>query len=278
MRMHGLSIIALASSLLVGCGGGSTAEPAQPVEQQPAAAPAPAPAAEATPPAAAAGGDTLRASVDAPGRRQEDRDRDANRKPYETMQFFGVAPGMKMAELMTVGGYYGELLARAVGPTGHLYAHNNAFAEKKFAEPELDTRLKQPDLTNVTKLVGELEDPGLPAGQLDEVLMILFYHDSVWLKTDRKKMNAAVFAALKPGGIYGIVDHQTAPGAGGSVAKTLHRVDKDLVVKEVLAAGFVADGESDILHRAEDDHTKNVFDPSIRGKTDQFMLRFRKPK
>jgi predicted methyltransferase len=194
------------------------------------------------------------------------------------MQFFGIAPGMKLAEIMTVGGYYGELLARAVGPTGHVHLQNNAFVEKKFAEPELETRLKQPDLTNVTKLVSELEDPGLPAGQLDEVLMILFYHDTVWIKTDRKRMNAAVFAALKPGGVYGIIDHQTAAGAGESVAKTLHRVEKDVVIKEVTAAGFVLDGESDILHRAEDDHTKNVFDPSIRGKTDQFMLRFRKPQ
>jgi predicted methyltransferase len=274
MRMHGLSIIAMASSLVMGCGG-RTAEPAQPAAEQPAATPAPAKA-EASPPAA--GADTLRASVDAPERKQEDRDRDANRKPYETMQFFGITAGMKVAELMTVGGYYGELLARAVGPTGHVYAHNSPFAEKKFAEPELDTRLKQPDLSNVTKLVAELEDPGLPAGQLDEVLMILTYHDSVWLKVDRKRMNAAVFAALKPGGIYGIIDHQTAAGAGESATKTLHRIEKDVVVKDVLAAGFVADGESDLLQHPEDDHTKNVFDPSIRGKTDQFVLRFRKPK
>jgi predicted methyltransferase len=194
------------------------------------------------------------------------------------MQFFGIAPGMKVAELMTVGGYYGELLARAVGPQGVVYAHNTAFAAKKFAEPELSQRLEQPDLKNVTKLVSELEDPRLPAGELDAVLMIWFYHDTLWLKTDRKKMNAAVLAALKPGGVYGIIDHHAAPGSGASQAKTLHRVDKQLVVKEVTAAGFVLDGESDLLQRPADDRKKNVFDPAIRGKTDQFMLRFRKPK
>ncbi len=270
MGNRGISIIVLL--FVAACGGGSTAEPAAP-----AAAEAPA---ESAPPAAEqpAAEDSLRASVDAPGRRAEDRARDADRKPYETMQFFGIQRGMKVAELMTVGGYYGELLARAVGPEGRLYAHNNAMAEKKFAQPELSTRLAQPDLTNVTKLVTELEEPGLPAGELDAVLMILFYHDTFWLKTDRKRMNAAIFAALVPGGVYGIVDHHAAPGAGASQAQSLHRIEKDLVVKEVLAAGFQLEEESDLLRRTTDEHTKNVFDPSIRGKTDQFMLRFRKPK
>ncbi len=274
MRNRGISIIVVL--FLAACGGGSTAEPAAP------AAAAPAEPAETAPPAAEqpapAAEDSLRASVDAPGRRAEDRARDADRKPYETMQFFGIQRGMKVAELMTVGGYYGELLARAVGSEGHLYLQNNAMAEKKFAQPELSTRLAQPDLTNVTKLVTELEEPGLPAGELDAVLLILFYHDTFWIKTDRKRMNAAIFAALKPGGVYGIVDHQTAPGAGSKQAQSLHRIEKDLVVKDVLAAGFQLEEESDLLHRTTDDHTKNVFDPSIRGKTDQFMLRFRKPK
>ena len=271
--------MAMAVVLAGGCGGGSTADSSGAAEP-PAPAPAEAePAPELAPaePAAEPAGDPLQAAVDAPGRKAEDKARDADRKPYETMQFFGIAPGMKVAELMTVGGYYGELLARAVGPKGKIYLHNNKIATEKFAEPELSKRLEQPDLAHVTKLVTELEEPGLPAGELDTVLMILFYHDTYWIKTDRKRMNAAVFAALKPGGIYGIIDHQTAKGAGAKQAEKLHRVEKDLVIKEVKAAGFVLDAESELLSRPEDDHKKNVFDKSIRGKTDQFILRFRKP-
>ncbi|HWM87561.1 MAG TPA: SAM-dependent methyltransferase [Kofleriaceae bacterium] len=271
--------MAMAVVLAGGCGGGSTADSSGAAEP-PAPAPAEAePAPELAPaePAAEPAGDPLQAAVDAPGRKAEDKARDADRKPYETMQFFGIAPGMKVAELMTVGGYYGELLARAVGPQGKIYLHNNKVATEKFAEPELSKRLEQPDLAHVTKLVTELEEPGLPAGELDTVLMILFYHDTYWLKTDRKRMNAAVFAALKPGGVYGIIDHQTAKGAGAKQAEKLHRVEKDLVIKEVKAAGFVLDAESELLSRPEDDHKKNVFDKSIRGKTDQFILRFRKP-
>jgi len=271
--------MAMAVVLAGGCGGGSTADSSGAAEP-PAPAPAEAePAPELAPaePAAEPAGDPLQAAVDAPGRKAEDKARDADRKPYETMQFFGIAPGMKVAELMTVGGYYGELLARAVGPKGKIYLHNNKIATEKFAEPELSKRLEQPDLAHVTKLVTELEEPGLPAGELDAVLMILFYHDTYWIKTDRKRMNAAVFAALKPGGIYGIIDHQTAKGVGAKQAEKLHRVEKDLVIKEVKAAGFVLDAESELLSRPEDDHKKNVFDKSIRGKTDQFILRFRKP-
>ncbi len=249
--------------LASGACGGKAAAPAAPAEPAAAAAPAaePAPAAAAAPSAGAA--DSLRAAVDAPGRPEKDRARDADRKPYETMQFFGIAPGMKVAELGTVGGYYAELVARAVGPQGHFYGQNTPAIEQKFAEPELDTRLKQPELANITKLVTPFEDPGLPAGQLDAVLMIQIYHDTFWLNVNRKQMNAAIFSALKPGGVFGIIDHSSAPGTGSTQTKTLHRVEKDAVVKEVVAA---------------DDHSKNVFDPSIRGKTDQFMIRFRKPK
>ena len=227
---------------------------------------------------AAVSSDPLQASIDAAGRREEDRARDGNRKPYETMRFFGIAPGLKVAELLTAGGYYAELLARAVGPGGHVYAQNNSYVSQKFAEPELSERLQQPDLGNVTHLVSELEDPKLPEGELDVVLLILGYHDTYWMRTDRAAMNAAVFAALKPGGVFGVIDHHSAPGARATQVVNLHRIDEKLVKREILDAGFQLDDESDLLRNADDDHTKTVFDRQVRGKTDQFMLRFRKPK
>jgi predicted methyltransferase len=288
MTRRDLSIAMMTFLLAGACGGSSSSEPAAPAPApapaEPAATDAETPATDAETPAPAAEpaapvqpADPVQAAIDAPGRPAADRERDAARKPRETLEFFGIKPGMQVAEIMTASGWYAEILARVVGPDGHLFAQNNKLVDTKFAQPELDERLKKPELANVTKLVTEYNKPGLPAGQLDAVLAILVYHDQVWMKTNRKKMNAAIFAALKPGGVYGIIDHDTVPGAGTRQAKTLHRIEKSVVVKEVLAAGFTLDAESDLLRHPDDDHSKNVFDETIRGKTDQFMLRFRKP-
>ena len=107
--------------------------------------------------------------------------------------------------------------------------------------------------------------------------MVLFYHDTYWQEVDRPAMNQRIFRALKPGGIYGIIDHHAAAGAGADVVKTLHRIEREMVVAELLEAGFMLDAESDLLAHADDARSLNVFDPAVRGKTDQFVLRFRKP-
>lgn len=209
-------------------------------------------------------------------RPEEDRKRDKFRRPQDVLHFFGIKPGMRVAEMMAGRGYYVELLSRLIGSSGKVYAHNNKFVMKRFAEKALQQRLSGNRLPNVVQLTSELDQPRLPSN-LDAVLMILFYHDTFWMKADRKKMNQAIFDALKPGGLYGVIDHYAKLGAGGSVAKTLHRVDIEQVKQDILKAGFVLEGESGLLRNYQDDHTVNVFRPEIRGRTDRFILLFRKP-
>ncbi len=210
-----------------------------------------------------------------PTRPARDLARDIDRKPQEVMDFFGIEPGQIVAELMSGRGYYVELLSQRVSSRGKVYAHNSPFVLERFAEKPISERLARPALRNATRLDSKLDDPRLPS-DLDAVLIVLFYHDTFWQKVDRARMNAAVFSALKPGGAYGVVDHHAAPGSGQRDVKNLHRVDRKLVEQEILAAGFELEAESDILHHPDDDRTTNVF--KMRGKTDRFVLRFRKPQ
>jgi predicted methyltransferase len=218
------------------------------------------------------------AAVEHPDRPAADRARDGDRKPIEVLRFFDVNPGDTIVELMAGRGWYTEILGRAVGPTGKLYAQNNRYVLEKFAAKALAERLSKPGLSHVTRWDRELDDLALPAGGADRVLLVLFYHDTIWMKVDRAKLNAQIFEALAPGGIYGVVDHHAVAGSKGRDAKTLHRVDVELVKSEILAAGFELAGRSDALAHPEDDRTINVFDERIRGKTDRFVLAFRKPR
>jgi predicted methyltransferase len=182
-----------------------------------------------------------------------------------------------VAELMTGRGYYAEILGRAVGPAGKVYAHNTPFVLDRFAEAPLSERLEAEDLANVVKHDAELEDLTLPEGQLDAVLIILFYHDTYWQEVDRAAMLRGVLAALRPGGVFGVIDHHAEVGSGDRDVKTLHRGDAEMIKAEILAAGFELEAESDLLRRPDDDRTVNVFDDAIRGKTDRFVFKFRKP-
>jgi predicted methyltransferase len=242
---------------------------------------APAPEQAATPPEAERSttvpGHIARA-VAAPERPEADRQRDADRHPGEVLAFFGIAPGMQVADLMAGTGYYTEILSRAVGPEGKVYAQNNRFVLERFADEPLTERLARPGVDNVIRLDRELESPGLPDG-LDAAIMIRFYHDMYWQKTDRKEFNRAVFAALKPGGVFGVVDHHAPAGTGFEHVLDLHRVEADLVMKEILASGFVFDGASDVLANPDDTRDWNIFadDAARRDQTDRFVFRFRKP-
>jgi predicted methyltransferase len=272
MSMHRVWI---ALAVCVGCG--QAGRGPAPAMEPPAIEP-PLPTAEV--PAdidAAVAPDPILAAVQSPARPEEDRARDGDRRPHEVLSFFGIGPGDKVAEMMAGRGYYVEILARAVGPQGVVYAHNNAFVVQRFAGEALDERLGRPGLDHVIRLDRELEDPGLPRGELDAVLMFLFYHDTFWMNADRARMNQAIFDALVPGGVFGVIDHHAEVGSGPRDVKSLHRIDAELVKAEILAAGFVLDGESDLLRHAADDRTTNVFDPEMRGKTDRFVYRFRKP-
>ena len=219
----------------------------------------------------------LKAAVASQARPDEDRARDAHRKPAEVLAFLGIAPHMRVADLVAGAGYYSEIVSGVVGPEGRVWAQNHAWVLERFGDERLSKRLAKPELANVIRWDRELEELGLPEGQLDAVLIVLFYHDTYWQEIDRAAMNAQVWKALKPGGVYGVIDHHAETGSGERDVKTIHRVDAALVKSEIEAAGFVLEAESDVLRHPEDDRTKSVFDEAIRGQTDRFVYRFRKP-
>jgi predicted methyltransferase len=222
------------------------------------------------------------AIVAAPDRSDADRALDTGRRPAELLRFIDVRQGMHVADLMSGGGYTAELLARAVGPTGVVYSQNNKLIVDKFADKPWSARLATPAMKNVRRVERELESPLPPeAKNLDLVVMVLFYHDTVWLKTDRDAMNRAIFAALKPGGAYVIVDHSGRPGTGTSEAQTLHRIEEKVVREEVPRAGFKLVAEADFLRNPADPRDWND-SPSAaggrRGTSDRFVLKFVRPR
>jgi predicted methyltransferase len=210
-----------------------------------------------------------------------DRALDAGRKPAQLMKFFGIAAGQHVAELTAGGGYTSEILARIVGDKGLVYAQNPKFILEKFAEKPWSERLKKPIMRQVVRVDRELDDP-LPeeAKNLDVVLMILTYHDTVWLNVDRAKMNKSVFNALKPGGVFGIVDHSARAGSGVEDVQTLHRIDEKVVRDEIAAAGFKLTEEATFLRNADDARDWNASPMKAgekRGTSDRFVLKFVKP-
>lgn len=212
------------------------------------------------------------------GRPQADRDRDVARKTAETLAFARVTPGQRVGDMIIGGGYFTRVFASAVGPQGHVVAWQPAeFIGLQASYADAITAVDAAD--NVSAIRSPIGAPDFPAG-LDLVFTAQNYHDlhlKPFAADTASRVNATVFEALKPGGLYVILDHAALSGAGIEVADTLHRIDIADVKREVEAAGFVLDGESDILLNAADPMTANVFDPSIRGHTSQFMLRFRKP-
>lgn len=223
----------------------------------------------------------IRAIVDAPDRDDADRKLDAGRHPGQTLAFFDVRAGQKVADLAAGGGYTTELLARAVGPTGVVYSQNNQFINDRFASEPWSARLAKPVNKNVVKVIREFDDPLPPeATDLDIVFDVLFYHDTVWMKADRAKMNAAIFRALKRGGIYAIIDHSGRAGTGTTESDTLHRIEESVVRKEILAAGFTLAEEADFLRNPADARDWNANPGAAgakRGTSDRFVLKFVKP-
>lgn len=204
-----------------------------------------------------------------PARPQNERALDAVRKPEEMLMFYGVKPGDKVGDLMAGRGYYTAILSQVVGNKGIVYSATPT------AGKELRERLKNPLYANVELLEGDMGTVALPTdSSLDFVLINLDYHEVD--QADRAAMNKRIFTALKPSGVYGVVDHASQEGTGDSVRKTLHRIDKAMVIKEVTAAGFVLAKEGDMLRHPEDPRTESVF--KDRGKSDRFVLRFEKPR
>jgi predicted methyltransferase len=226
-------------------------------------------------------GTTIAQAVADPARPAAYKAADPLRKPAETLAFSGVKSGMTVGEFYPAGGYFTRMISDVVGPSGHVFAIENAgwndsvkddramLAEGKWKNVSLDVqpfgtvKFAQPlDLAWVTQNYHDLKIPQYgPGGKA----------------VDTVAFDRAVYAALKPGGIFFILDHQGPPGMTPTDIAKMHRINRDEVVKEVTSAGFKLAGEGDFLHRPGDDHTKPIFDPSIRGHTDQYALKFVKP-
>lgn len=219
-------------------------------------------------------------AVEDPDRPAADKERDGARKPSEVLKFAGVKSGETVVDFMPGGGYFTRLFSVAVGPKGKIYAFIPTEVAK-FVKGGLPANGTSPDSKhpNVIDLVAPVADFATPV-RVDIVWTSQNYHDlhdPFMGPTDMMKFDKAVYNSLKPGGTFIVLDHAAAPGSGVSATNTLHRIDPDVVRKEVTAAGFVFAGESKVLRNPADLHTAKVFDPAIRGHTDQFIYKFRKP-
>jgi predicted methyltransferase len=223
------------------------------------------------------------AAVADSNRPSADTQRDANRKPAETLAFAGVHPGEQIGELVPGGGYFTRIFSKAVGPTGHVYAlvpprpANPSPTTPDRAAP-IRALAEDANYTNVTvvELAGGKVATPVP---VDLIFTGQNYHDLHNIPTlNVAAFNKSVFDALKPGGLFLVLDHSAQAASGARDTNTLHRIDVETVKTEVAAAGFEFVASSDILANPADPRTANVFDPAIRGKTDQFILKFRKPK
>ena len=222
----------------------------------------------------------IKAAVADPARPDADRQRDANRKPGEVLAFAGVKPGDKVNDLLPGGGYFTRLFSKVVGPSGVVYALVPARpANAPPGGPDMAAGVQKiaadPQFSNVR--VSDM-NKGAPE-KVDVAWTSLNYHD-MHNRPDANlaAFNKQVFDSLKPGGTYIVIDHAAAKGSGKRDTSALHRVDPELVKSEVTAAGFVFDGESNVLENKQDSHSASSHDASVRGQTDQFVLKFRKPK
>ncbi len=225
----------------------------------------------------------LAAAVADAARPAVDTAQDADRKPAQTLAFSGVKPGDRVADYVADDGYFTRLFSSVVGPKGRVYAvePTEFFRYKSFppAIAELQgNAVAHPNVIVTT--AAALEGLSFPE-KLDLFWISRNYHDlhdKFMGPVDTAAFNKAVYRALKPGGLYVVLDHAAVPGAPADVTETLHRIEASTVRREVEAAGFKLDSESSILANPTDPRTAKVFDPTVRGHTDQFILKFRKPQ
>lgn len=205
---------------------------------------------------------------------------DAGRKPAEILDFMGLKPGMAAIDVITDSGYYAEIMAQVVGPKGSVVAvESQSFIDEKAKAAIEALTTREPNVTTVPSLAG-----ALAANSYDFAMIHLTYHEFYWEseeyhvpRTDPNIVLAGLFRAMKSGGIVSVVDHVGPAGDTRAIVDTLHRIDPEIVKADFAGAGFVLEAESDLLRLPSDDHTKMVFDPAVRGRTDRFAFRFRKP-
>jgi predicted methyltransferase len=221
---------------------------------------------------------TIARAVADPARPGDHKAADSLRKPAETLAFSGVRPGMTVGEFYPGGGYFTRMLSDVVGPSGHVYAIENA--GWKGAVKADQTLIAEGRWKNVSIDVQPFGTVRFPK-PLDLAWVTQNYHDlkiAEYGKVDTIAFDRAVYRALKPGGIYFILDHQGSPGMSEADIAKMHRIDRAVVMKEVTSAGFKLAAQGSFLHRPADNHKRPIFDKSIQGHTDQFALKFVKPR
>ena len=230
-------------------------------------------AADAVPPA-------IQAAVADPARPDADKQRDANRKPGELIAFAGIKSGDHVGDVLAGGGYFTRIFSKVVGDKGVVYAMSPPRPAPAPGARDMDAPIKaiMADANYKNVKLGVLDPAAKPADLLDVAWTSDNYHDlHNRPNADLMAFNKTIFDALKPGGTYIVIDHAAEAGSGKRDTSTLHRVDPALVKSEVTAAGFTFVGESAVLRNPQDSHTVPNGDPTIRGKTDQFVYKFRKP-
>lgn len=253
------------------------AAPAQTSAEAPAPPPSSTGSAAVVPPLPPPGAPSARSIVEAPDRTPEDREADARRHPVELLEFLGVSPGARVADLGAGSGYTTELLARSVGPSGVVYAQNSKATIEKYVSESWPRRLARDANRNVVRMDREFDAPFSPeARDLSLVTLLFYYHDLVAAGQDRARLNAEVFRALAPGGRYVVADHSAAPGAGLQAAASLHRIEEAVVRAEIEAAGFTFVESGEFLRDPTDDATQPSHARAFA--TDRFILEFKKPE
>jgi len=215
----------------------------------------------------------VRRAVEAPDRTDEQRARDYHRKPAEILTMSGIKEGDKIVEIASFGQYFTTMLSAAVGPRGHVEMLDLPYTGDRAGPASREFVAKHP---NATYRLENYNETTLPQN-LDSVWMVLYYHDLKPQGIDTAAFNRKIFNALKPGGIFLVIDHKAEDGSGWRDAGTIHRMGVDTIKQEVLAAGFELKQESDLLANPADDRTKMVFASGTRGTTDQAFFIFRKP-
>jgi predicted methyltransferase len=234
--------------------------------------------------AGAYGADEYDAALTHPGRPAADSARDVLDHPAEMLRLAGIKPGMKVADVLAGDGYYSELLSYIVGPEGQVYLINN-LAFDKWSQPSLKDRMAGGRLPNVKQQTVDLNDMKLAAASLDAILLVKVYHDmywvdstpkSLWPKIDVSAVLDQLSRALKPGGVLLLIDHSAKAGRGKSDAGGLHRIEEAFAVQDFTAHGFKVAAKSDLLRRPDDARDLISYKGPALGKTDRFVLLFRK--
>jgi predicted methyltransferase len=227
--------------------------------------------------------DALTSALANAARSDTDRERDLRDHPSEVLGLAGFKPGMKIADIFGGGGYYSEIIASIVGPRGHVRLINNPPYDG-YAKKGLEKRFAGGRLSNVSYEVLPPEDMKLGRGTLDGALIVMSYHDLYvadpadnWPAIDAGQFIDQIVAGLKHGGVLLIVDHEAQPGTGKDDAQKLHRIEASYAIADFKAHGLQFVGSLPVLANSEDDHSLNVFDKAIRGKTDRFVHLYRKP-